>query len=398
MDGVYSMSSEDTGIMKVNVLMNRHEHGRDVPLRRMNSRSIGYYLAVGMVFICLALVAIQPVCAYDLQNTAVMRDWGKQLTADHPEVKTMSDLEKAKFAFSEYSSVLFNKNVPLNSNLAGRVHGGDYTCGWHTNNLEAVFRTLGIKEVHSITADKNSYNILDVNRNHQAVMVIIDGKPYVFDIWKMAVDNNGEYKDAAAPLDPYNGMPLDEWNANMKDESYVRFTADTENVEDGQEVWDPSALLAESRLPLSTSGTVATPTPAFTISPTATPGFGNGLRMLTITSQDVGYETKPFTISAGYKATGFKVTYDFSSAKPAFGAYFQVGIQSSEKTFWSTQLMGEGWGSSSGATKTVGSLDNLILPPGDYNFAAYQHLTSPSDSTTPIPATLTFTVTGSGAT
>jgi hypothetical protein len=213
----------------------------------------------------------------------------------------------------------------------------------------------------------------------------------------MAVDNDGEYKGNgdnednimnAVEFDDNNGMPLEDWDRVMKALGYVRFTADSEIVDNEKEVWDPAALDSVKRMGLTHATTTLVPRTA-------------GLQIITIKSQESGYDTKSFTIPAGYKATAFKASYDFSAAKPGIGEYMQVSLQKtsdnfggSDTTLWSTRLMGQNWGSNSGTTKTEGSLDNLVLTPGSYSFTARRQQTSPSNQAVPIPATLTYTVSG----
>jgi hypothetical protein len=378
--------------------------------RSRTFQTCGYHFAIIACVLLLAGFVIAPVSGFsnDFKTTrptpiptktaeAAYMDLAKQILIAHPEIQTMSDMEKAKYAFNAYSQDLWNKNLPVNANLAGRVpYGGDYTCVWHTENLQAILRTFGVTEVHSILADKNSYNFLDVNRNHQAVLVIIDGKPYVFDMWKMAVENNGEYKNDA-DSDKFNGMPLDDWNAYMKEDNYVRFTADSETVDPGADVWYPSALTSAEHMKLTHATTTLMPSQVVTIIQT-TPSAATGSQTVTITSQG-GVYTQSFTVPATTRATGLKVTYDFSSAKPGFGAFDSVSLDmtdaagtSTGKTLWSTTLYGDGWGSNSGTTKTEGSLDNLVLSPGSYSFSSSQELTSPMEQTTPLPATLSYTI------
>jgi hypothetical protein len=309
------------------------------------------------------------------------KEFAQQLLSDHPEIKTMSNLDKAKYAFSAYSKDLWDKNKVVNANIPGRLrYGGDYTCGWHTENLQAIMRVLGVTDVHSITADKNKWKYSpDVNRNHIAPVVIVDGIAYVFDIWKMAVENDGEYR-GFADLDLNNGMLLEDWAASMKSDGYVQFTGDSETVDDGKEVWDPSAQWAIKQRLANSRATLAT-----------------GSHLVDVPNS--GYETVTFAIPEGYHGGNLKATYDFTSAKPGNGAFFEVRLSKDPEStygtptgYWSTKLMGSNWGSNSGKITTSGSLDNLLLPPGTYSFTALKHETSPSDRITPIRASLSYTV------
>ena len=95
-------------------------------------------------------------------DAQIWGDWSQVFTSNHPELQSKPDLEKAKLLFSLYSASLVNENVPLNSNQMTRFQDlWWYTCQWHTENLMAIFNAAGIKNVHSILADKDSYNILN---------------------------------------------------------------------------------------------------------------------------------------------------------------------------------------------------------------------------------------------
>ena len=197
-------------------------------------------------------------------------EWARVLLSNHPEVKTMSEMEKAQFAFNAYTQDLQKANLKVNSNLGTRLgftlnpgtSYGDHTCGWHTSNLQIIMRTLGVKEVHSITADKDSMNLLDVNRNHQAVLVMIDGIPKVFDIWKMAVEHEGEY-GAPSYIDPNNGMDLDQWAFEMNNifsdtlhiggDKYKKYSVDDEANPEDVYYSTPQEALKHIKLTYSTT-------------------------------------------------------------------------------------------------------------------------------------------------
>ncbi len=366
----------------------------------MTSRSFLHinrqYLAVVLVSLLVAGLLIAPALAYRDEfrtkatekpyKTAEMlyKEFAQDLLNNHPEIKTMSNLEKAKYAFSAYSKDLWKNGKWVNKNIPGRwVFGGDYTCGWHTQNLQAIMRVIGVKDVRSISGDKNLFEVFglhpDVNRNHGAPVVIADGKVYVFDIWKMAVENNGEYK-GDPDLDSYNGMPIENWGKIMKQEGYVRFTGDSETVEEGKEVWDTTALDAIQRRMVTSKTTLTI-----------------GSQMVKVPNND--YETVTFTIPQGSKGVNLKADYDFTSAKPGNGAFFEVRLsKEAESTYgsptglWGTTFRGSNWGSNSGKITTSGSLDNLVLQPGTYSFTALKHETSPNDKITPIKASLSYTV------
>ena len=290
------------------------------------------------------------------------KDLAKNLLNTHPEIKTMSEMQKAQFAYKEYVRDLRAKKSPVNSNIPRRLeYWGDYTCGWHTANLQALMRVLGVKEVHSIVADKDSWKIPvlgvspDVNNNHQAVLVLIDGKPYTFDVWRMAVANSGKYKDPDEGPDEYNGMRIEDWNADMVSEGYVRFTADSETVDPNADIWYPSSTDAVKHIrPVNRDTQVV----------------ATGRQTITVPANSKYYEN--FTIPAGFTGSGLLATYDFSK-KPGPSEAYVVSLLRLEPTWeaiWSVETFGEENGIQSGQTYTYGSLENKVLGPGVYMFGA----------------------------
>jgi hypothetical protein len=342
------------------------------------------WITVIVVSLALAGLLIFPVSAVSdesLMNRAptpkvthgviYYQEFARNLLTTHPELKTMSDMEKAKFAFSAYSRELRRLNeIYVNKNNVDRLsQGGEHTCSWHTDNLQKIMRIFGVKEVHSIVADKKtwkpfdenspsfseaeSWNFLDVNSNHQAVLVIIDGKQYVFDVWKMAVDNHGVYKDLDANFDRYNGMPIEDWNTVMRVENYIRFTADSETVDPKADIWYPSCSEAVNRI-----NTVHRDTEVKT----------TGMQTVTLPKKEFYFTD--FKIPDGYSATGLKVTYD---AKPGPGETLILSLTLTNpynSNVWQITHYWENNGYNSGRFETKGILDTLILKPGTYQFMA----------------------------
>lgn len=412
MDGDNSMM-QNSMTPKIKGKEHSRANAQDVAITRTDGTGCTrLWIAVIFVSLVLAGLLIAPVSGvWDATSKdlgpvpkgtpAVMyyQDFARNLLNTHPELKTMSDMDKAKYAFSAYSRELRRVNgIYVNGNLADRsIFGGEHTCSWHTDNLQKIMRVLGVKEVHSIVADKKtwkpldenspdfldaaSWNFLDVNSNHQAVLVIVDGKQYAFDIWKMAVDNHGVYKDLDANSDRFNGMPIEDWNAIMLSLDYIRFAADAETV-DTADIWYPTSSEAVKHInPVHRDTQIV----------------ATGWETVTVPEKSEAY--KNFTIPAGYKGTGLRATYDFS-IKPPSEQYLQVvlwrkvpnSINADSK--WMTVYWGENNGMDSGQIRTEGSLETLVLEPGDYLFGAskgrsYTTLDDPGYST-PIPASLTY--------
>jgi len=166
-------------------------------------------------------------------NAQVMKEFGAQLLAGAPpNIQSGTPVEKASYAFTKYCEVLAKNKVPVNSNLWTRLQNwagnGDatrWTCGDHAENIEALFRGMGIKEqMPLISADANS-SLPTPNADHGAVAISYGGTLYFFDAWQLAVNGNGTY--AGAATSKWNGMEAAAWEAEMKKQGYVQFTSDS---------------------------------------------------------------------------------------------------------------------------------------------------------------------------
>lgn len=191
-------------------------------------------------------------------------DWiafGKSLKEKAPV--GLNEMQRVKWIVSQVSKEL-SKTVRPNSSIPGRLYAavvnGDKSAGSCVNasdTLAAALNGAGISREgvvafkfstgnnntldEKLVAEKEgeelAFNLavgsggwgveaakyLDVNSNHGAVVVMIDGKPYVFDMWSYAV-GTGTYDNM--PTDNiWNGMPLSEWEKRMKESGYKLFTS-----------------------------------------------------------------------------------------------------------------------------------------------------------------------------
>jgi hypothetical protein len=182
--------------------------------------------------VAIAIVSIIATPAFaQKSNAQIMKDFGAQLLAGAPpKIQSGTAIEKANYAFTSYCDVLAKNKVPVNSNLWTRLQNwagnGDatrWTCGDHAENIEALFRGMGIKEqMPLISADADSSL---PTPNHGAVAISYGGTLYFFDAWQLAVNGNGTY--AGASTSKWNGMEAAAWEAEMKKQGYVRFTSDS---------------------------------------------------------------------------------------------------------------------------------------------------------------------------
>jgi hypothetical protein len=225
-------------------------------------RNVGGTVWILLLMIILAGLAIQPVSADSYSdakvgsippsapqktNAEIMKEFGVQVLANAPaNIKSSTNAEKAKYAFTQYCNRLAAANTPVNSDLSGRAlqlftHGdsGRWTCSDHTQNVQGLFEGMGIsgKDMVMLEADSNSY-LPTPNSNHGALVVRDNnGKSYVFDAWAMAVNNlddidnpgganTGTTLYGGADTSEWNGMDVERWGNNMQKAGYSRFTAD----------------------------------------------------------------------------------------------------------------------------------------------------------------------------
>lgn len=195
-------------------------------------------------------------------NSEIMKEFGTQLMQNAPqEIRAGTNLQKARYAFTEYSNRLAAANTPVNANYAQRAlqlftnaAPTRWTCGDHTQNLEGLFEGAGIKpqDMIQMEADSDSW-LPSANSNHGALVIRdSNGKAFVFDAWGMAVSNlnaagNPVFGNAGSALysgaekSEWNGMSIEDWGNTMNEGGYVRYSAD------GESSWDPTGYMAANR-------------------------------------------------------------------------------------------------------------------------------------------------------
>lgn len=205
---------------------------------------------------------LQALYSANLNNgTMTPEEWrkfGKALIENAPDViKNSSDLIKSKYVTASVGVLLAKLGVKPNIDLSGRItQGEEGKCDDISIKLGSTLEGAGIENVY-LRADKYSFktpnsvlfdydktitddeqevineetrmvlppNPLDVNVNHGAVAVCVDGEIYIFDLWAHGRGNNGSFLGIGDS--PWNGMTLSEWEKKMKAEGYVLFTGDS---------------------------------------------------------------------------------------------------------------------------------------------------------------------------
>lgn len=161
--------------------------------------------------------------------------YGQKIINNAPQnVKDGTELDKAKYITTQVGSELANQGITANTCYVDRkILKGDTigTCGDVSDKLYEAFKGAGITSVPILgekSKDTSSQvyraltDPLDVNQDHGAVAVYINGKVNVFDLWIHAVTNNKSFTKAGAST--WNGLTLGQWEKAMKDAGYVSFS------------------------------------------------------------------------------------------------------------------------------------------------------------------------------
>lgn len=165
-------------------------------------------------------------------DAQILKEFGAEVLKSAPaSVQSGSPIDKARYGFAKYCDMLAKNDVAVNSNLWTRLQNlarnqdaSKWTCGDHANNLEAVFRGMGVKEpMGMISADADS-SLPTPNADHGALGISYQGKFHFFDAWQLAVNNGGKY--TGADSSKWNGMDSKAWETEMKKQGYVRFADD----------------------------------------------------------------------------------------------------------------------------------------------------------------------------
>lgn len=160
------------------------------------------------------------------------KKFGEQLKANAPA----NELERARYIASQVAKELDRRGINPNTSLFGRVEAlakygdtGMATCVYLNDALTETLKGSGFNagQIHSLVGYKEgwrSYNRLDVNVNHVAPVVVIDGIPYSFDLWAHG-GSEGNFKNF--DYSAYNGIKTEDWGRLMqKHQGYASFSSD----------------------------------------------------------------------------------------------------------------------------------------------------------------------------
>lgn len=206
-------------------------------MKRIQSGLHGGGVRSGMQILSLFLLILAPPLLCGAQapgaapgNTKPLPQWsaadwkayGTSIGND-PAIKKLPPLDRAKYVADKVGQKYDAAGINPNNWYFGKGRQGfgdeaPGTCGDLTVNMEAALQGAGFQtgNVEVEQTGLGYYNPFNVNRNHGAPIVTVDGKEYVFDLWY----HSGSEGKFSGFKDSSFAMPLDDWKALMKDEGY----------------------------------------------------------------------------------------------------------------------------------------------------------------------------------
>lgn len=162
------------------------------------------------------------------------QDWeafGQSLAAD-PEFQQLSERERAIFVADRVGSTLDEGGIVPNVSIGGRIRSGVEhatldagTCSDVTKKLGAALTGAGIDNGSVVVnqSGARTWNPFNVNRDHGAPFVVIDGKRYVMDLWLHGGDrrgwvSSGSFSDFEGS--GFEWIEIDDWKSIMEDAGY----------------------------------------------------------------------------------------------------------------------------------------------------------------------------------
>lgn len=159
------------------------------------------------------------------------REWG----AREAKYAPTEPLKKAQYLATRIGQELKRQGIDPNYSYIGRVwsklkHGNQAlgTCEDLTEVLEDAFGGAGFApdQIYSVMGSKqglarlNKGWVFDVNLDHVAPVLVIDGTPYVFDLWLFGGEQ-GHFAGFGGSV--WNGIPLKTWGETLEHYSYSTF-------------------------------------------------------------------------------------------------------------------------------------------------------------------------------
>lgn len=167
------------------------------------------------------------------------KSWWKSFGAQLKNNAPANELDRARYIATEVGRKLDELGISPNTSYLSRpVAGYQYgdqgvgTCGYLNDSLVEAFKGAMIQEgqIHSVIGYKEGWQqlnrgwLFDVNLNHVAPVVVVDGVPYTFDLW-MHGGSQGRF--SGFDISAYNAITTESWGRLMRDhQGYTGFSSD----------------------------------------------------------------------------------------------------------------------------------------------------------------------------
>lgn len=212
-------------------------------------RSAVFFCMSMLVSALLLMLCPHPLGAYDAgpvqpQSTGGSQQypgktWWKVFGAQLKNSAPANELDRAKYIATAVGKKLDELGISPNTSylsrpVAGYQFGdqGVGTCGYLNDSLTEAFKGAMLQEgqIHSVIGYKEGWQqlnrgwLFDVNLNHVAPVVVIDGVPYTFDLWMHGGTQGkfGGFENSA-----YNAITTEGWGRLMEvHQGYTGFSTD----------------------------------------------------------------------------------------------------------------------------------------------------------------------------
>jgi hypothetical protein len=187
---------------------------------------------------CLALsvaVSASGQQVADKNNPVEWKKFGEKTIQNAPSyIKDASSLVKVQYLAMKVNDEVIRLKIKPNDSSLDRALtlGTDGTCGDLTNKMASALEGSGIakaEDIGSLVGIRVETKLVSdpANWDHGAMVVLLDGRPFVFDLWMFANENGGLLAGSDAfngfAGSKWNGIPAEEWGAELKNKGFRFF-------------------------------------------------------------------------------------------------------------------------------------------------------------------------------
>lgn len=203
----------------------------------MSTRSVSVLLGIALLLI---INNASSRAAGDID----WKGYGALLARNLPEnVKNGTDVDRAHYITAQIARKLIELGVPVNATRIDRGLGGGNTlgtCADVSNKLSAALTGAGLASNTVLISRKDMawYNRIgralsdpfDVNQAHAGVVMVLDGKVYVSDLWIHGVSKGKSF--AGMSDSEWNCMDINEYQKRLKAAHYATFSTEEREGEE----------------------------------------------------------------------------------------------------------------------------------------------------------------------